>query len=263
MKIKWEEGMQRSRAMKARTRRLLLAALTVMLVVSSGAAPVVAQSDSPHIAQQSDKTTPTLTPTAEKCDPSDAPQMETAWLFAREDTITTGQAGVIAGGFLPPAELQCDMVVRVTMQVPNNMYIEGTHTLSSGSAGIVSSEFTIPAGTSSVESVRAKVYASETSELSVTVGVRYYPEGYPDLQRSLPELTLNFDFQESRGGPYTVANSGSSNDDTGTPQLDGSDSGSSILEFFDPLTLVILGLSFISASVAISYWRGRGPYINT
>jgi hypothetical protein len=261
MKIKWEEGIQQSRAMKARTRRLLLAALTAMLVVSSGAAPVVAQSDSPHIAQQSDKTTPTLTPTAEKCDPSDAPQMETARLFAREDTIT-GQAGVIAGGFLPPAGLQCDMVVRVMMYVPNNMLIEGATRLGSGGAGIVSSQFTIPAGTSSVESVRAEVYASETGEFFVIADIIYYPEGHPDLQRSLPELTLKFNVQEPRGGPYTVVSSGSSNDDTGTPQLDGSDSGSSILEFLDPLTLMILGLIIYSASVAISYRRGRRPYIN-
>jgi hypothetical protein len=184
--------------------------------------------------------------------------METARLFTREDTITTDQAGVIAGGFLPPAGLQCDMVVRVTMQVPNNMRIEGATGLGSGGAGIVSSQFTIPAGTSSVESVRAEVYASETGELPVTADITYYPEGHPDLQRSISGLTLNFNVQEPNEAPTTPTPGGSNeeSDDETTGQPPEPD----ILEFLDPLTIAILGLTIVGTAAAITV---RRVYINS
>lgn len=118
--------------------------------------------------------------------------MDTARLFTREDTITTGQPGIIAGGFLPPVGLQCDIVVRVTLQVPNNVYIQGTDGLGSGGAGIVSSEFTVSAGATGVKSVRANVYASETGTLTVTGDIVYWPEGNPDLQRTISGLNLHF-----------------------------------------------------------------------
>jgi hypothetical protein len=191
--------------------------------------------------------------------------METARLFIREDTIQTDQPGIIVGGFFPPAGLQCDIVVRVTMQVPNNMYIQGTDGLGSGGAGIVSSEFTIPAGTSSVQSVRAKVYATETGQLPVTADITYYPKGYPDLQKSISGLTLNFDVQEPIEQSGTVA--GSASGDSGdTAGGDGSDNAggsggdTNILEFLDPLTLAILGLIIVGTAAAITV---RRVYINS
>jgi len=252
--------------MKASTSRLVLAAVTAMLVVSSAAAPVLAQSaDAPRVAQQSNETssptqTDTPTPAAGECDPSDPPQMETARLFTREDTIETDQPGIIAGGFLPPTGLQCDIVVRVTMQVPNNMYIQGTDGLGSGGAGIVSSEFTIPAGTSSVQSVRANVYASETGQLPVTADITYYPKGYPDLQKSLSGLTLNFDVQEPNEQSGTAA--GTAGGDGGDSAGGSGDAGddTSILEFLDPLTLAILGLIIVGTAAAITV---RRVYINS
>ena len=252
--------------MKASTSRLVLAAVTAMLVVSSAAAPVLAQSaDAPRVAQQSNETssptqTNTPTPAAGECDPSDPPQMETARLFTREDTIETDQPGIIAGGFLPPTGLQCDIVVRVTMQVPNNMYIQGTDGLGSGGAGIVSSEFTIPAGTSSVQSVRASVYASETGQLPVTADITYYPEGYPDLQKSISGLTLNFDVQEPIEQSGTAA--GTAGGDGGDSAGGSGDAGddTSILEFLDPLTLAILGLIIVGTAAAITV---RRVYINS
>lgn len=137
--------------------------------------------------------------------------MDTARLFTREDTITTGQPGVIAGGFLPPAGLQCDVVVRISLQVPNNVYIQGTTRLGSGGAGIVSSEFTIPAGTGSVTAVRAEVYASETGTLPVTGDVTYWPKGYPNLQRTISGLTLEFDVNDPIETP-TATPSGTNGD---------------------------------------------------
>lgn len=259
--------------MKASTSRLVLAAVTAMLVVSSAAAPVLAQSaDAPRVAQQSNETnsptqTDTPTPAAGECNPSDPPKMETARLFTREDTITTDQPGTIAGGFLPPAALQCDIVVRVTMQVPNNMYIQGTTKLGSGGAGIVSSEFTIAAGTSSVESVRANVYASETGQLPVTADISYWPEGYPDLERSISGLTLNFDVQEPNEQSGTAASSsggdGGSGDSGGSSDSGGADDSgddTSVLAFLDPLTLAILGLTIVGTAAAITV---RRVYINS
>lgn len=254
--------------MKTGTLRLVLAAVTAMLVVSSAAAPVLAQSaDTPRVAQQSNETntstptptpSPTPTPAAGECDPSNPPKMETARLFTREDTITTDQAGTIAGGFLPPVALQCDVVVRVTMQVPNNMYIQGATKLGSGGAGIVSSEFTIPSGTSSVESVRANVYASETGQLPVTADITYWPKGYPDLERSLSGLTLNFDVQEPNEPSGTSGDSDSGTDGAGGSS--GSDDGTGILEFLDPLTLAIIGLIVVGTAAAITV---RRVYINS
>ena len=254
--------------MKARTSRLVLAVVTAMLVVSSAAGAAAAQSDAPRVEQQSNETstptqTDTPTPVADECDPSDPPDMETARLFTREDTIETDQPGIISGGFLPPTGLQCDIIVRVTMQVPNNMYIQGTDGLGSGGAGLVSSEFTISAGTSSVQSVRAEVYATETGQLPVTADISYYPEGYPDLERTISGLTLNFDVQEPNEQSGTVADSSGDSGSSGGDSAGGSsDSGddTSILEFLDPLTLAILGLIIVGTAAAITV---RRVYINS
>lgn len=137
--------------------------------------------------------TPTATPATGECSPNSPAELEMARLFTRESTIETGQPGVIAGGFLPPAGLQCDIIVWVTMQVPNNMCVQGADRLSFGSAGIISSEFMIPAGTPSVGSVRSNVYASKTGQLRVTGDITYWPEGHPGLQGEISKLTLTFD----------------------------------------------------------------------
>lgn len=65
--------------------------------------------------------TATATPATGECSPNSLAELETTRLFTRESTIETGQPGVIAGGFLPSVGLQCDIIVRMTMQVPNNM----------------------------------------------------------------------------------------------------------------------------------------------
>ncbi len=176
-------------------------------------------------ATQTVTPTQTATPAADRCDPDSPAELETARLFTREDTIETGQPGIIAGGFLPPTGLQCDIVVRVTLQVPNNMYVQGTDGLGSGGAGLVSNEFTIPADTSSVQSVRAEVYASETGQLRVTGDITYWPEGNPDLQSEISGLTLTFDVNEpvERGaaGTNTATDGGDDSTGTGIPGLSG------------------------------------------
>jgi hypothetical protein len=185
--------------------------------------------------------------------------MDTARLFTREDTITTGQPGVIAGGFLPPATLECDVVVRVTMQVPNNVYVQGTTRLSSGGAGLVTSEFTLPAGSSSVKSVRANVYATETGRLPVTADITYWPEGHPDLQRTVSGLTLYFDVNEPVESPTpteTPANDGQSAEATTTP---AATSGPGPL-WTRPLVLAIVGLTLVGTAAAVG---ARRIYVDT
>ena len=259
VKIKWVECTRGGVPMNRYTPRLVVAAVVALVVVTSAVAPAAAatqSSDSPVVAQVQNGTA-TATEAAGECDPDDPPKMDTARLFTREDTITTGQPGVVAGGFLPPAALQCDMVVRVTMQVPNNMYIQGTNKLSSGGAGIVSSEFTIPAGASSVESVRANVYASETGTLTVTADIVYWPEGSPDHQRTISGLTLEFDVNEPveqpTGTPASGGDSGGSDD--GSDGGDASTGGSGSELPLTPLQLAIVGLTLVGIASAITVRR--------
>lgn len=67
------------------------------------------------------------------------------------------------------------------MQVPNGMYIQGGSDMGTGGAGIVASEFTIPAGMASVKSVRADVYSENTGERTVTADITYWPKGHSDM----------------------------------------------------------------------------------
>jgi hypothetical protein len=89
--------------------------------------------------------------------------------------------------------LQCDIIVRVTMQVPNNMCVQGTDGLSFGGAGVVSSEFMIPAGMSSLKSVRSNVYPPKTGQLRLTGDITHWLKGRPNLQGEISKLTLIFD----------------------------------------------------------------------
>ena len=226
-------------------RRATAIGLLAVLLITASAVPAVAVVQSTPDAPAS---TTNATVAEDNCDPEDPPELAQARLHTREDTIEEGSPGVISGGFLPEAGIDCPIVVRIALSVPNNMYIEGTTGIGTGGAGIVAGEFTINPDAEDVKSVRADVYSTQTGEHAVTADIEWWPEGHSDLKRSITGLTLTFDVIEPAEPGETP---------TATPEpgeTPDSDDDSGLLSLTELLAIAIVGLTLVG--VVAAYTKG-------
>lgn len=123
-----------------------------------------------------------------------APQLETADLHTPDDTIKQGNPGRISGSFVLGADADQPVKVQVTLDVPNNMYIEGLDDVSSGGSGLITNTFTVQPG--EAKDISADVYGTEPGEHSVVGDITYFPEGNPDAAREIDGLTLTYNIEE-------------------------------------------------------------------
>jgi hypothetical protein len=116
-----------------------------------------------------------------------------------DSEITVGNPALLSGQLSAPKSNSCEVVVQMTMSVPSNMYVSGTHDIDSGGQGKITSTFHVSPG--EVVSIRANVYASEPGERIIIADFRYYPVGYPDMEQQLSGITLQIDAVEANPHP--------------------------------------------------------------
>jgi hypothetical protein len=222
------------------TIRAVIVGLLAISLVAGTAAPAIAQQETNETATPT--TTPSPTADASDCNPDSRPELAQARLHTRDETIEKGSPGVIAGGFLPEAGIECPIVVRISLSVPNNMYIQGTSGIGTGGAGIVAGRFTINPDTEGVKAVRADVFSTQTGERTVTGDITYWPKGYPDMKREISGLALTFNAVEP-----TQPNG------TPTPSP-GSGGGIPNMSMTQLLAIAIIGLTLVGGVAA--YTKG-------
>lgn len=133
-----------------------------------------------------------------------------------DSQITVGNPALLSGQLSAPKSNSCEAVVQMIMSVPSNMYISGTDDVDSGGQGKITSTFRVAPG--EVVSMGANVYASAPGERIIIADFRYYPAGYPNMEKQLSGITLQIDAVEAN--PYSGSGS-SSQPDVNIPVLPG------------------------------------------
>jgi len=225
-------------------RNIIMAAVLVVLLVGATApATAMIQSENNTTSTATETPMPTASPTLEGCDPGENPTpLQQADLHTSDETIAQGDPGVIEGAIVQDITAECPVRVQITMNVPNNMYIEGGRDVQSGGGGIITSTFTVQPG--EAKDIAADVYGTETGEHTVITDITYFPVGHKDMAREIDGLTLSFTVEE----PVEAPDSGSSSDgdsrnqERNTPQDD-----TTTLDDNFPLTLPwLLGIVTIT-----------------
>lgn len=140
----------------------------------------------------------------------------------------------------------CNVVMQVTFDIPNNMYYQGTSADASGQ-GLQTEVFEVQPG--DVSSFTTELYANQEGEHTVAADVEYFPEGQPEEARTLDNFMLTFNAVDT-GFPSTTdsdetTTSDDSTDSDGTAPPNNSESGP-FLEFLEDnigiVTIFILAL---------------------
>ena len=177
-----------------------LLVLTVVLVGGAVGLPLVAGT----AAAQENTTQDSAA--SEECE---LPEMDRARLYAPTKTINTDQAGTIEGAFELDPQVDCPVVVDVTMSVPSGMSISGGTDWQAAQAGIVGTEFTMDPEGASLKGLSAEVYSSNTGTRTVDAQIEYWPEGQPELSQSIDTTRLSFQVEEPNAPDDLNATSGS------------------------------------------------------
>ncbi|SFR65602.1 hypothetical protein [Halogeometricum limi] len=160
-------------------------------------APTATPESTPTVTEAS---TATATPDADDASvcnvDADTDLLSQKRLYAQKQVVETGSPGHVAGGFQVAPGVDCDVVVRVTMQVPSGMQISGASDAISGGAGMVSGTFTVDQS-SGIKDVRANVYSTNTGERTVIADISYWPAGHPELAQEFDGLTFTFDVESA------------------------------------------------------------------
>jgi hypothetical protein len=172
--------------------------------------------------------------TTQECE---LPEMDRARLYAPTKTINTDQAGTIEGAFELDPQVDCPVVVDVTMSVPSGMSISGGTDWQAAEAGIVATEFTMDPEGASLKGLSADVYSSNTGTRTVDAQIEYWPEGHPELSQSIDTTRLSFQVEEPNAPEGDAASS--------------SDGSGSTLPNVDLPELTPIRMIFILALVAV------------
>lgn len=211
----------------------VLAAVVGLVLAGPGVGTALAQTN----GTATPAPTVTDTPAAEACEPgTDGPQLSQSRLYAPAQTITSGEAGQIAGGFQVAADSTCPVVVSITMSVPSGMTISGSSDIVSSGAGLATAQFTVDPG--EIKDIRANVYSQNTGDRSVTADITYWPEGHEDMSREIDGISLTFDVQEAN---TPAGGDGGDGNTTGAEGGDGG-LGNTMLLAFGAFALVVLGI---------------------
>lgn len=200
-------------------RNIIMAVLMVLVAGAIVPATVTAQSTNTTTSTPTETPMPTPSPTPKGCDPGENPTpLQQADLHTSEETIAKGDPGVIEGAIVQDISANCPVQVQITMNVPNNMYIEGQRDVQSGGGGIVTSTFTVQPG--EAKDIAADVYGTETGEHAVITDITYFPVGHRDMAREIDGLTLSFTVEEP-AEPQSSSTSASSPTPAETPDTPG------------------------------------------
>lgn len=163
----WREITMRNKTWTA------LVALAVVVLVGFGIAP--------SIAAAQDNGTET-----QACEAD----LDTVDVHTSDDTIDgAGDPGRVGVSASTSISNECNVVVQVTFDVPNNMYYQGTSADASGQ-GLQTEVFEVQPG--DVSSFTTELYANREGEHTVVADVEYFPEGNPDQARTQNNYMLTF-----------------------------------------------------------------------
>jgi|GEM_PF-3604677 len=178
-------------------KNVALAFVAAALLVTSTTAPALAATTTPYAA------TNNTTTTAHSCG---SPDLQQARLYTDDPTVKKDNPGVIAGTIVSDVTNNCDIVVQLTLTVPNGMYIQGSGDVGSGGAGVITNTFTVKPGQS--KSLRATVYSNNIGDKTVTADITYFPEGEKDKAKELDGQMLEFSVREKTMPDDTTATTG-------------------------------------------------------
>jgi len=146
------------------------------------------------LAQQSNETNTSTQSGTQECNPSSPPQLQQADLHTADEVIKEGSPGQISGSIVLDATAECPVRVQLTMNVPNNMYIEGSSDISSGGGGLITNTFTVHPG--EAKDLAAEVYGTETGQHSVVTDITYFPVENKDMSREIDGMMMTFTVEE-------------------------------------------------------------------
>lgn len=186
--------------------------LIAMSLTAAGAAPAVSAHE--NATDTSTAASTTATESTEACTPAQgAPVMQVVDLHTREDTISANSPGQISGEFVTDGTNNCAVKVQITLNVPNNVYIQSTGDVMSGGSGLVTATFVVEPG--NAKSIRAEVFGTEVGQHTVTADITYWPVGHKDMAKEQDGMMLTFTVDEPNSP--TPAGGGSNGDEcTGT-----------------------------------------------
>lgn len=184
------------------------AILVVLSVLLAGVAPVTGAAtatpsdlgpESPAAVNDTTNDTATATDAA-ACDPGEGePHLQMADLHTSEDTIDKESPGSIAGEVVTDGTNECPVKIQLTLNIPNNMYIQGTSDVMSGGSGVVTATFVVQPG--DAQSIRAEVYGTEVGEHTVKADITYWPVDHKDMAKEMDGKMLTFTVEEPNEAP--------------------------------------------------------------
>lgn len=178
-----------------------------------------------------------------------------------DDTIEgaddPGRVGVSAS---TSVSNECNVVVQVTFDIPNNMYYQGTSADASGQ-GLQTEVFEVQPG--DVSSFTTELYANQEGEHTVVADVEYFPEGHPDQAQTQDNLMLTFNAVDT-GFPDDSQTedeaAGSNSNDNGTGGVGDEGGNNPLIEFLE--TNIGVVATFIIGLTAVIGLIKREPILN-
>lgn len=154
----------------------------------------------------------------------------------------------------------CNVVIQVTFDIPNNMYYQGTSADASGQ-GLQTEVFEVQPG--DVSSFTTELYANQEGQHTVVADVEYFPKGQPEEARSLDNFMLTFNTVDA--GFPTTADSDETTTSDGTTDSDGTtssddDQSGPFLEFLED-NLGIVTIFILALVLAVGLIK-REPILN-
>lgn len=145
---------------------------------------------------------------------------------------------------------ECNIVLQVTFDIPNNMHYQGTSASASGQ-GLQTEVFEVQPG--DVSSFTTELYANQEGEHTVVADVEYFPEGEPEDARTLDNFMLSFNAVDT-GLPSDVE------PDEPGPDEPSSDQPEPILVFLEN-NLGVVALFALALVLAVGLIK-REPILN-
>jgi len=186
------------------------------------------------VAQQTNETATATQTEFQTCNPSTGPQLQQADLHTDDEVIEQGSPGQMSGAIVLDATVECPVRVQITLNVPNNMYIEGTSDIGSGGGGLITNTFTVQPG--EAKDLAAVVYGTETGQHSVVADITYFPAGHKDMAREIDGMSMSFNVEE----PVEPG-------DGNTSSGEGGDVPSTLQWLLGIVTITVIGLLVVVA----------------
>lgn len=197
--------------MNAKIQTLMIAAAALIVAIgavgpATAATPTADSPSSPitNVANVQENET------SQQCTPDSEPSLQQADLHTADETIEQGSPGRMSGAIVLDATAECPVKVQITLNVPNNMYIEGTSDIGSGGGGLITNTFVVEPG--EAKDLAATVYGNDPGQRSVVADITYFPVDHKDMAQEIDGLTMTFDIQEA----VQPNNASAGNADTGS-----------------------------------------------